>query len=434
MWSCTYTLSVPKDAGPLTFELSGGTGNGNLYVQFGSEPAHNSYVCRPQLAGSAETCTIPNPEAGTYYVKVYAASSAMNMRLKAGYSTHLDFGGMWGYVGENRLSPNPATGSDTCPAGYKPTRLLGSAARPGRDLDVFLCSRPHLEDREPLYDFGGMWGYVLGTPVPNPYTFDTSCPAGYTEQWILGSYDDFDVAVCYKPHIPGTKPAFPFGGMMGQVDGGKVVPNPETGTASCPPGFVSRPVSGFPNIDWTMQFCYQPPTRWDFGGMWGIVDGGVPVYNPATFSTTCPHGYKATKLLETHGVDWPVFVCLRPSLGGNHQALDFGGMYSRYPRNAPTTLKNNPYTGGQSCPPGYAATQVLGTPGVDANLYFCHKLNMSKSEPEYPFGGMWGQVEGGTYVPNRATGAVSCPPGYTAKDMLGINGLDYQLAFCSLRP
>ncbi len=437
-WSCAYTLSVPAGARDLTFELSGGTGNGDLYVKFGSEPTIDSYHCRSNRTDNAEKCTFAQPEVGTYYVKVRAASSAMGMHLKAGYSTLLDFGGMWGYVDDGVLAHHPATGSDTCPVGYKPTRLLGSKTAPGIDGDVFLCSRPHQAGRDPLYDFGGMWGYVLGAVMPNPYTYGASCPAGYTDQRVLGTHNvDYEIHVCYKPHAPNTAPDFPFGGMMGQVDNGKVAPNPATGAASCPTGFVNRLVSGYPNVDWSLQFCYEPPTRWDFGGMWGFVDrtgsSSTPVFNPATHFTSCPNGYTATQLLGTAGVDLPVFLCSRPALAGsgNNQALDFGGMYSRNRRTAPTIEKPNPYTGGQSCPPGYTATRILGSDGFDAELFLCHRLRMSKSPPEYPFGGMWGQVNGGTYVPNRSTGAVSCPSGYTAKDMLGISGLDYQLAFCS---
>ncbi|GHG90876.1 hypothetical protein GCM10012319_51240 [Comamonas sp. KCTC 72670] len=433
-WSHTYTLSVPAGASHLTFELSEGTGNSAVYARLGAVPTQAVNHCDPQPSGNAKKCTVATPYAGTYYVKVFALSNTVNVRLKAGYHTPLDFGGMWGYVDGGRLVPHPGTGSDTCPVGYKPTRLLGSEHEPGVDWDVFLCTRPRKADREPLYDFGGMWGYVLGTLIPNPYTFQNSCPTGYTEQRVLGEFNvDYDVYVCYKLHEPRTASDFPFGGMMGQVNNGKVAPNPATGAASCPFGFVNRPVSGYPSVDWTLQFCYEPPTRWDFGGMWGFVDHGVSVPNPATGFTSCPLGYKSTQLLGTPGVDWPVFLCSRPALtgSGNSQALDFGGMYSRNKRTAPTIEKPNPYTGGQSCPPGYAATRILGSAGLDAELFLCHKLRMSKSPPEYPFGGMWGQVNGGTYVPNPSTGAISCPSGYTAKDMLGISGLDYQLAFCS---
>ncbi|AKQ64166.1 Alkaline serine protease [Myxococcus hansupus] len=427
-WTCTYTLSVPEGASDLKFELSSSEGDGDVYVRFGAEPDAFTHPCDSANPGNGEKCTIDYPSVGTYSVKIHVYASANDMRLKAGYSSLLDFGGMWGYVDNGVLAHHPATGSDTCPVGYKPTRLLGSVAYPGRDGDVFLCSRPQKAGRAPLYDFGGMWGYVLGAVMPNPYTLEASCPEGYTDQRVLGTPNvDYEVHVCYRPHGSGTTPSLPFGGMMGQVDGGKVAPNPATGAASCPTGFVSRPVSGYPNVDWSLHFCYQPPTRWDFGGMWGSVNGGTSVDNPATDQRTCPAGYKATQLLGTRAVDFSVFLCSRPSLGGNNEALHFGGMWGT----VNGVLRSNPYTNSASCPSGYTATRVLGTPGLDANLHYCHMRNMSKTPAQYPFGGMWGQVNGGTYVPNPSTGAISCPPGFTDRQVLGTNGLDYELHFCS---
>ncbi|MFP2907125.1 trypsin-like serine protease [Pyxidicoccus sp. 3LFB2] len=430
-WTCTYTLSVPEGARDLTFELSEGTGDGDLYVKFGAEPGPDLYDCRPYHEGNQEKCTIPSPQAGTWYVKVFGYLSASGMRLKAGYSMPLDFGGMWGFVNGGVLVPHPATGSDTCPVGYTPTRLLGSQGHPGFDWDVFVCSRPRQSGREPLYDFGGMWGYVLGALMPNPYTLAGSCPAGYTDQRVLGTLNvDYEVHVCYKPHVPGTTPDFPFGGMMGQVDSGIVAPNPATGAATCPPGFTLRPVSGYPNVDWSVHFCYQPPTSWDFGGMWGFVEGGTAVRNPATDSTTCPAGYKATQLLGTTGIDLGVFLCSRPHLPSSEPLFDFGGMWGTV-RGVPVP---NPYTGTNSCPYGYTARRVLGTPGLDASLYYCYTHHMSKFPPTYPFGGMWGQVNGGTYVPNPSTGGLSCPSGFTDKQVLGTSGLDYELHFCKYGP
>ncbi|WP_240359070.1 trypsin-like serine protease [Pyxidicoccus trucidator] len=430
-WTCSYTLEVPAGASGLAFELSGGTGDGELYVKFGSEPTAGSFDCKSVAAGNQEKCPILNPRVGTWYAKVYGYAGSSGMRLKGGYAIPLDFGGMWGYVDGGVLVPHPTTHTDTCPAGYKPTRLLGSDECPGCDWDVFVCTRPRQNGREPLYDFGGMWGYVNGVVMPNPYTFAASCPEGYTDQRVLGTLNvDYEVHACYKPHVPGTTPDFPFGGMMGQVDSGTVAPNPATGAATCPPGFVVRPVSGYPNVDWSLHFCYQPPDRWDFGGMSGYVDGGWPSYNPATGSDTCPTGYTKTQLLGTTGVDLKVYLCSRPHLASTETYFDFGGMYG-YARGVPVP---NPYTNAASCPYGYTARRVLGTPGRDADLYYCYQRHMSKSPPTYPFGGMWGQVDGGRYVPNPATGGLSCPSGFTDKQVLGTGGLDYELHFCSTMP
>jgi vibriolysin len=85
-WSCTYTISVPTGQTSLVVALSGGTGDGDLYVRSGSAPTETTYNCRPYLSGNNETCTISNPVAGTWYVKVKAYTDFSGASLKATYS------------------------------------------------------------------------------------------------------------------------------------------------------------------------------------------------------------------------------------------------------------------------------------------------------------------------------------------------------------
>jgi hypothetical protein len=42
-----------------------GSGDPDLYVQFGAAPTLSSYACRPYLNGAAETCDIPVPAGQT---------------------------------------------------------------------------------------------------------------------------------------------------------------------------------------------------------------------------------------------------------------------------------------------------------------------------------------------------------------------------------
>lgn len=85
--SLYYTMAVPSGASNLTFTMSGGTGDADLYVQFGSQPTDSSYVCRPYLSGNNETCTIAAPSAGTYHVRVKAYSSFSGVSLVGNYTT-----------------------------------------------------------------------------------------------------------------------------------------------------------------------------------------------------------------------------------------------------------------------------------------------------------------------------------------------------------
>lgn len=82
-----YTMVVPAGATNLTFTTSGGTGDSDMYVKFGSEPTDSVYDCRPYLSGNAETCTIAAPQAGTYYVNLKAYAAFSGVSLVGDYST-----------------------------------------------------------------------------------------------------------------------------------------------------------------------------------------------------------------------------------------------------------------------------------------------------------------------------------------------------------
>jgi len=85
--SLNYTMVVPSGASNLTFTMSGGTGDADLYVRFGSAPTDTTYTCRPYLSGNNETCTIAAPSTGTYHVRVKAYSSFSGVSLVGDYST-----------------------------------------------------------------------------------------------------------------------------------------------------------------------------------------------------------------------------------------------------------------------------------------------------------------------------------------------------------
>ncbi|WP_300617225.1 pre-peptidase C-terminal domain-containing protein [Dokdonella sp.] len=84
--SVVYTLNVPAGATNLKFVTSGGSGDGDLYVKFGSAPTTSSYDCRSWNSGNGETCSITTAQAGTYYVMVYAYSSYSGLGLTGSYS------------------------------------------------------------------------------------------------------------------------------------------------------------------------------------------------------------------------------------------------------------------------------------------------------------------------------------------------------------
>ncbi len=82
-----FTLEVPADATNLKFVTSGGTGDADMYVKFGSQPTTTSYDCRPYLNGNNETCSISNVQAGTYHVMIRGYSAFSGLSLTGSYDT-----------------------------------------------------------------------------------------------------------------------------------------------------------------------------------------------------------------------------------------------------------------------------------------------------------------------------------------------------------
>ena len=80
--SSTYSMPVVAGKTSVVFSISGGTGDADLYVNFGSAPTSTTYTCRPYLTGNSETCTINSPAAGTYYVNVRAYAGYSGVSLK----------------------------------------------------------------------------------------------------------------------------------------------------------------------------------------------------------------------------------------------------------------------------------------------------------------------------------------------------------------
>lgn len=76
------TVTVAAGKPVLNVHLSGGSGDGDLYVHFNATPTTSSYTCRPYSGGNNESCSIPNPSAGTWYISVrgYSAFSGATLR------------------------------------------------------------------------------------------------------------------------------------------------------------------------------------------------------------------------------------------------------------------------------------------------------------------------------------------------------------------
>ena len=88
-----YTLAVPSGASNLVFSTSGGSGDADLYVKFGSAPTTSSYDCRSWASGNTETCNISTVQTGTYHVLIHAYSTYSGMSLVGSFTTSGGGGG-----------------------------------------------------------------------------------------------------------------------------------------------------------------------------------------------------------------------------------------------------------------------------------------------------------------------------------------------------
>ncbi len=78
-----YTIEVPSEATSLVIDTSGGTGNVDLAVNFGSSPTPANNNCIEQGAGNVHNCTLINPAQGTWYIIVRGASTSADVQLDA---------------------------------------------------------------------------------------------------------------------------------------------------------------------------------------------------------------------------------------------------------------------------------------------------------------------------------------------------------------
>ena len=81
-----WKLPVPAGKTSVTFTISGGTGDADLYVRFGAKPTTSTFTCRPFLNGNSETCTISNPTAGDWYVMIRGFAAFSGVTLKGTYT------------------------------------------------------------------------------------------------------------------------------------------------------------------------------------------------------------------------------------------------------------------------------------------------------------------------------------------------------------
>lgn len=83
--SKVYTINVPAGRSSLTFKTSGGSGDADIYVQFGSAPTTTSYLKKSDGITTSESITITSPKVGTYYLLLKSYATFTGVTLTATY-------------------------------------------------------------------------------------------------------------------------------------------------------------------------------------------------------------------------------------------------------------------------------------------------------------------------------------------------------------
>lgn len=136
-----YTMDVPSGATNITFTMSGGTGDADLYTKFGSAPTDSSYDCRPYKGGNNETCT-GTQSGGTYHLRAKAYSTFSGVSLLGDY-TEAGGGGGGGLPAIDETRSNISVGSGAwqrytqdLQAGYSSLTVTMSGGSGDADLYV----------------------------------------------------------------------------------------------------------------------------------------------------------------------------------------------------------------------------------------------------------------------------------------------------------
>ncbi|OHU85038.1 MULTISPECIES: S8 family peptidase [Pseudoalteromonas] len=78
-----FKIDVPAGSAALSFVLTGGSGDADLYVKQGQKPTLNDYACRPYKNGNEEQCDFTNPAGGEWYAMLHGYSSYSGATLTA---------------------------------------------------------------------------------------------------------------------------------------------------------------------------------------------------------------------------------------------------------------------------------------------------------------------------------------------------------------
>ena len=78
-------VDFPWGLSEATFQITGGTGDADIYVRYGAQPTTWNYDYKSSLLGNEEVIKIDNPSRGSWYVMVYAYEAFDGVTLYVNY-------------------------------------------------------------------------------------------------------------------------------------------------------------------------------------------------------------------------------------------------------------------------------------------------------------------------------------------------------------
>jgi len=210
-----YTIDVPANGENLVIQISGGSGDADLYVRFGSAPTTASYDCRPYRNGNEETCTVETPNTGTYHVMLHAYQAYSGVSLVASYDTAGGGGGSQLENGQALTNLSGSQGSETfytmeVPAGASDLQFAISGGSGDADLYVRFGSQPSTSsyDCRP-YLGGNNETCSFATPAAGTWHVMVRGFQAYSGLALVGGYSESSGAPCsnctqYSGSLTGT--------------------------------------------------------------------------------------------------------------------------------------------------------------------------------------------------------------------------------------
>lgn len=188
-----WTLDVPPGQAALTFTISGGSGDADMYVRQGQAPNLGTFDCAPYLTGNQEACSFDMPAAGTWYVLLHAYDSFANVTLTGTYGTADDTTALDNGVAVTGIGGG--TGSRQywkleVPAGQETLTFLTNSGIGDADLYVRFGDRPTLAAHDcSSIAIANTESCTIANPAPGPWFVMINGYNAYSGMTLVGAYN-----------------------------------------------------------------------------------------------------------------------------------------------------------------------------------------------------------------------------------------------------